>query len=129
MPGYPIRRRLDEIEGLLKTEVDPVGMALRLGDSEASKSIRAVGSVVIAVLKAASAKSNSKYIFPSIKKKKDHTGLTRWLQKCPTSKFQELRAKAYAIRSVTRRKISAFQFQPLRHLSATHGPAYRRLHS
>jgi integrase len=74
--------RLDEIEGLLKTEVDPVGMALRLGDSKTGKSIRPVGSAVIAVLKAASAKSNSKYVFPSITNdKKHHTGLTRWLQK------------------------------------------------
>jgi integrase len=74
--------RLDEIEGLLKTEVDPVGMALRLGDSKTGKSIRPVGSAVIAVLKAASAKSKSKYVFPAITtNSKHHTGLTRWLQK------------------------------------------------
>jgi integrase len=74
--------RLDEIEGLLKTEVDPIGMALRLGDSKTGKSIRPVGSAVIAVLKAASAKSDSKYVFPSItNSKRHHTGLTRWLQK------------------------------------------------
>jgi len=74
--------RLDEIEGLLKTEVDPTGMALRLGDSKTGKSIRPVGSAVIAVLKAASANSNSKYVFPSITNhKKHHTGLTRWLKK------------------------------------------------
>jgi integrase len=37
---------------------------------------------VITVLKAASAESNSKYVFPSITNdKKHHTGLTRWLQK------------------------------------------------
>ena len=74
--------RLDEIEGLLKTEVDPVGMALRLGKTKSGKSIRPVGSAVIAVLKAASAKSNSKYVFPAITTNvKHHTGLTRWLQK------------------------------------------------
>jgi len=74
--------RLDEIESLLKTEVDPVGMALRLGDTKTGKSIRPVGSAVIAVVKAASAKSNSKYVFPAITNpKKHHTGLTRWLQK------------------------------------------------
>jgi integrase len=74
--------RLDEIEGLLKTEVDPVGMALRLGKTKGGKSIRPVGSAVIAVLKAASAKSNSKYVFPAITaNSKHHTGLTRWLQK------------------------------------------------
>jgi integrase len=74
--------RLDEIEGLLKTDVDPVGMALRLGKTKGGKSIRPVGSAVIAVLKAASAKSNSKYVFPAITtNSKHHTGLTRWLQK------------------------------------------------
>jgi integrase len=74
--------RLDEIEGLLKTEVDTVGMALRLGDTKTGKSVRPVGAAAIAVLKAASAKSNSKYVFPSItNEKKHHTGLTRWLQK------------------------------------------------
>ena len=74
--------RLDEIEGLLKTEVDTVGMALRLGETKTGKSIRPVGSAVIAVLKAASAKSKSKYVFPPITTNtKHHTGLTRWLQK------------------------------------------------
>lgn len=74
--------RLDEIEGLLKTEVDAVHMALRLGDSKTRKSIRPIGSTAVAVLKAASTKSNSKYVFPSITNdKKHHTGLTRWLKK------------------------------------------------
>jgi integrase len=74
--------RLDEIEGLLKTEVDPVGMALRLGKTKGGRSIRPVGSAVIAVLKAASAKSNSKFVFPAITtNSKHHTGLTRWLQR------------------------------------------------
>jgi len=74
--------RLDEIEGLLKTQVDAVGMALRLGDTKTGKSIRPVGSVVIALLKAASAKSKSKFVFPAITSEaKHHTGLTRWLQK------------------------------------------------
>jgi len=74
--------RLDEIEGLLKTQVDPAGMALRLGKTKGGKSIRPVGSAVIAVLKAASAKSNSKFVFPAITTNaKHHTGLTRWLQK------------------------------------------------
>jgi integrase len=73
--------RLDEIEGLLKTEVDPVGMALRLGKAKGGKSIRPVGSAAIAVLKAASSKSNSKYVFPAITTRhKHHTGLTRWLK-------------------------------------------------
>ena len=42
--------RLDEVEGLLKTQVDPAGMALRLGKTKGGKSIRPVGSAVIAVL-------------------------------------------------------------------------------
>lgn len=73
--------RLDEIEGLLKTEVDPVGMALRLGKSKSGKSIRPVGSSVISLLKAASSRSHSKFVFPSITNlSKHHSGLTRWLQ-------------------------------------------------
>jgi integrase len=73
--------RLDEIEGLLKTEVDGVGMALRLGKSKTGKSVRPIGSAVVAILKVASAKSHSKYVFPAITTdKKHHTGLTRWLQ-------------------------------------------------
>jgi integrase len=74
--------RLDEVEGLLKTEVDTVGMALRLGGSKTGKSIRPVGSAVIAVLKTAMAKSKSKYVFPAVTTDaKHHTGLTRWLKK------------------------------------------------
>ncbi|MDA9515924.1 integrase [Bradyrhizobium sp. CCBAU 11430] len=74
--------RLDEVEGLLKTEVDTVGMALRLGKTKTGKSIRPVGSAVIAVLKKAMVKSGSKYVFPAITtSNKHHTGLTRWLQK------------------------------------------------
>jgi len=49
----------------LKTEVDSVGMALRLGDTKTGKSIRPVGSAVMAVVKAASGKSKSKYVFPA----------------------------------------------------------------
>lgn len=74
--------RLHEIEGLLKTEVDVIGMALRLGDSKSGKSIRPVGAAVISVLKTAMSKSKSKYVFPSVTTDaKHHTGLTRWLQK------------------------------------------------
>jgi integrase len=74
--------RLDEVEGLLKAEVDAVGMSLRLGDSKTGKSVRPVGSAVIAVLKVAMAKSKSKYVFPAITTDaKHHTGLTRWLKK------------------------------------------------
>jgi hypothetical protein len=61
-------------EGLLVLEVDSVGMALRLGKTKSGKSIRPVGSVVIAV-KAASAKSNSKYVFPAITTHVKHHGI------------------------------------------------------
>lgn len=78
--------RLDEIEGLLKTQVDTVGMALRLGSTKTGKSIRPVGSAVISLLAAASARSKSKYVFPAITTdSKHHTGLTRWLQKVSAS--------------------------------------------
>jgi integrase len=73
--------RLGEIEGLLKTEVDGAGMALRLGKTKTGKSVRPLGSAAVAILKIASAKSDSKYVFPAITTdKKHHTGLTRWLQ-------------------------------------------------
>jgi integrase len=79
--------RVDEVEGLLKSEVDIVGMALRLGDSKTGKSIRPVGSAVITVLKTAMAKSKSKYVFPAVSTDaKHHTGLTRWLQKVSAKK-------------------------------------------
>jgi integrase len=74
--------RLDEVEGLLKTEVDAVGSSLRLGDSKTGKNVRPVGSAVIAVLKFAMARSNSRFVFPAITTDaKHHTGLTRWLKK------------------------------------------------
>jgi integrase len=57
-------------------------MALRLGNTKTGKSIRPVGSAVISLLTAASARSKSKYVFPAITTDtKHHTGLTRWLQK------------------------------------------------
>jgi integrase len=74
--------RLDEIEGLLKTEIDAKAMALRLSDTKTGKSIRPVGSAVIALLNKACSKSKSKYVFPAITDDgKPHSGLTRWLKK------------------------------------------------
>jgi len=74
--------RLDEVEGLLKTEIDAKAMALRLSDTKTGKSIRPVGSAVIALLNKACTKSKSKYVFPAITDdSKHHTGLTRWLKK------------------------------------------------
>lgn len=56
-------------------------MALLLGDTKTGKSIRPIGSAAFSVLKAATAKSTSKFVFPSITSKaKHHTGLTRWLK-------------------------------------------------
>ncbi|OQW61513.1 MAG: integrase [Proteobacteria bacterium SG_bin9] len=74
--------RLDEIEGLLKADVDAANSALRLGDTKTGKSVRPIGSAAVAILNKAAAKSNSKFVFPSITDdKKHHTGLTRRLKK------------------------------------------------
>ena len=74
--------RLDEVESLLRDEIDFSGMALRLGGTKTGESIRPIGSAVAAILKAAVAKTNSKYVFPAITDgDKSHTGLTRWLKK------------------------------------------------
>jgi len=74
--------RLDEIEGLLKTEIYRAGSALRLGSTKTGKSIRPIGAAAIAVLTNACTKSNSKYVFPSITNNaKHHTGLTRAVQR------------------------------------------------
>lgn len=73
--------RLREIEGLLKTDVDPVRMVLRLQQTKTGKSIRPIGAAALAVLKAASALSGSNYVFPSITdENRHHSGLTRWLK-------------------------------------------------
>ncbi len=64
--------RRGEIEGLLKSEIDFASSALRLGDSKTGKSIRPIGSVAIALLKQASDKSKSKYVFPALTNEKKH---------------------------------------------------------
>ena len=74
--------RLDEIEGLLKTEFHPASSALRLGSTKTGKSIRPIGTAAIAVLQDACSRSTSKFVFPSVTNpKKHHTGLTRELQR------------------------------------------------
>ena len=74
--------RLDEIEGLRRNEVFPDSSSLRLGTTKTGKSIRPVGSAVFAVLKLACSKSNSKFVFPSIRNEnKHHTGLTKALRR------------------------------------------------
>ncbi|CAN5194646.1 site-specific integrase [soil metagenome] len=72
--------RRGEIEGLLKTEIDFAASALRLGDSKTGKSIRPIGSAAVAVLKQASEKSKSKYVFPALTNdKKRYVGLPKSL--------------------------------------------------
>jgi integrase len=74
--------RLEDIEGLLKEEIDEQRSVLRLAESKNGKSVRPIGKAALAVLKTACAKSNSKYVFPAITTdKKHHTGLTRELQR------------------------------------------------
>lgn len=72
--------RRGEIEGLLKTEIDFASSALRLGDSKTGKSIRPIGSVALAILRQASDKSKSKYVFPALTtEKKRYVGLPKAL--------------------------------------------------
>jgi integrase len=75
--------RLDEIEGLLKSEVDAAGSALRLVRTKTGKSIRPIGSAALAVLQDASKRAgSSKFVFPSITNPAKHlTGLTKALQR------------------------------------------------
>ncbi len=74
--------RLDEIEGLLKTEIDQSASALRLESSKTGRSIRPIGSAALDVLRAAGARTTSKFVFPAISDaNKHHTGLTRWLKR------------------------------------------------
>jgi integrase len=74
--------RRNEIEGLLKTEIDWTASALRLGNTKTGKSIRPIGDAALAVLKDACERSGSKYVFPSITNiAKHHIGLTEALQR------------------------------------------------
>lgn len=74
--------RLDEIEGLLKADVDAAAMALRLRTSKTGESVRPIGAAALDVIKSASAKSKSKFVFPAITTgSKHHRGLTRWVKK------------------------------------------------
>jgi integrase len=74
--------RRNEIEGLLKSEIDWTGSALRLGNTKTGKSIRPVGEAALAVLGDACERSSSKYVFPSITNSaKHHIGLTEALQR------------------------------------------------
>jgi integrase len=72
--------RLREVEGLLKTDVDPVRMVLRFQTTKTGKNVRPIGSAALTVIQKASGRSKSKYVFPAVtNEKKHHAGLTRWL--------------------------------------------------
>jgi integrase len=74
--------RRGEIESLKKAEVDAANSALRLGTSKTGKSIRPIGAAAIAVLKDASARSSSKYVFPALTKDTSHyVGLPKALDR------------------------------------------------
>jgi integrase len=74
--------RRNEIESLLKSEIDWSGSALRLGTTKTGKSIRPIGDAAVAVLRDACERSSSKYVFPSITNSaKHHIGLTEALQR------------------------------------------------
>jgi integrase len=74
--------RRNEIQGLLKSEIDWTASALRLGNTKTGKSIRPIGEAALAVLRDACERSSSKYVFPSITNDaKHHIGLTEALQR------------------------------------------------
>jgi integrase len=73
--------RLREIEGLLKADVDPTRMVLRLRETKTGRSIRPIGAAALSVIQDASTRTESDYVFPSITNmRKHHVGLTRWLK-------------------------------------------------
>jgi integrase len=59
--------RRGELENLKRSEIDLAGQVLRLGDTKTGRSIRPIGSAVVAVLRTALAQAKSDYVFPSIK--------------------------------------------------------------
>ncbi len=74
--------RRGEIEALKKSEVDAPSSALRLGSSKTGKSIRPIGAAALAVLKEASARSPSKYVFPALTSNAKHyVGLPKALDR------------------------------------------------
>lgn len=74
--------RLEEVEGLLKADVDSSAMALRLRQTKTGESVRPIGRRVLEIIRQASAKSKSRFVLPAITdESKHHRGLTRWLKK------------------------------------------------
>jgi integrase len=83
--------RRNEIEGLLKIEIDWTGSALRLGSTKTGKSIRPIGDAALVVLRDACERSSSKFVFPSITNTaKPHIGLTEALQRIAGDKVPGL---------------------------------------
>ena len=107
-----------EIEGLLKTDVDPARMVLRLQQTKTGKSIRPIGAAALAVIGEASALSTSKYVFPSITSQdKHHVGLTRWLKRIAAEAVPGLTCTACATLSHRLRKTLDIRCQPSRRCS------------
>jgi integrase len=74
--------RRGEIEALKKTEIDAVSSALRLSNTKTGKSIRPIGAAALAVLKDASSRSASKFVFPSLTRDSTHyVGLPKALDR------------------------------------------------
>jgi integrase len=72
--------RRGEIEGLLKSEIDDVASALRLGDTKTGKSIRPIGAAALKALLEAADRSKSKFVFPAVgDDKKHYVGLPKVL--------------------------------------------------
>jgi integrase len=57
--------RRGEVENLRRTGVDERGSAIRLGDSKTDESTRPTGAAAFEVLREATGKTNSEYVFPS----------------------------------------------------------------
>jgi integrase len=74
--------RRNEIQGLKKTEIDAASGALRLARTKTGKSIRPIGTTALEVLKDASARSKSKFVFPALNDdSKFYVGLPKALQR------------------------------------------------
>jgi integrase len=64
--------RRGEIEALKKNEIDTASSALRLGNTKNGKSIRPIGAAAMAVLKDATSRSSSKFVFPALTRDTTH---------------------------------------------------------
>jgi integrase len=74
--------RRNEIQGLRKIEIDAASGALRLARTKTRKSIRPIGTAALEILKDASARSKSKFVFPALNDdNKFYVGLPKALQR------------------------------------------------